>query len=434
MRVLGSIIFLFLCLIVICCSGCIQNTTLCAPVAKDAEVTILWAGPGQAKLTFNNDDFFFTDGQKQTINFQSETLYTLKVGKIWKQFVFNDFLDFAKGVQNITVSLKNDTISVINSGKIINQIDSQMILVLGSSFDKGCGNTYGSPCDDWEKRTDNDSTVLKDFYIGKYDVTQTQWEAVMGNNPSYFKNCAECPVENVSWNDVQKFIKILNQLSGHHYRLPTDAEWEYAARGGKKRQGDYYAGHSGDIAWNELSEIQWQLITGHKLSNFKNCDGCLVQNLSWDNAKEFITKLNQWQKDMHCHVPSEKEWENLINESNLGYKYAGNNNLDTVAWYYGNTDYRTHAVGQKLPNELGLYDMNGNVWQWCSNWWDNDDWNYGTRTPRKSSSDPQDPANPLKRVVHGSPWWLTYSRVTFLFGWAPDYKFNDTGFRLARDN
>lgn len=129
--------------------------------------------------------------------------------------------------------------------------------------------------------------TFSDFYISKYQVTQAQWFAVMGNNPSKFQ-ANNNPVESVSWNDCQEFIKKLNQLTGKKYRLPTSGEWQFAASGG---------------------------------SQTKN------------------------------------------------YKYAGSNTLDEVAWYDGNCGNTTHPVGQKKPNELGLYDMTGNVWEWCEDWY-----------------------------------------------------------------
>jgi formylglycine-generating enzyme required for sulfatase activity len=184
--------------------------------------------------------------------------------------------------------------------------------------------------------------VAGDFYIGKYEVTQTQWKSVMGNsdNPSHFKG-DNLPVENVSWDDVQKFINKLKTLTGKNYRLPTEAEWEYAARGGAKTK---------------------------------------------------------------------------------GYKYSGGNYLDDVAWYainsgterYSGSGGKTHAVGTKKPNELGIYDMSGNVWEWC---YDND----------KGSS------SGSTRVIRGGAWISSFQNmgISARDSYAPNYRYINLGFRLA---
>jgi len=138
----------------------------------------------------------------------------------------------------------------------------------------------------------------------------------MGKNPSTFTG-DNLPVEQVSWNKTQDFIKKLNQKTGKNYRLPTEAEWEYAARGGNKSK---------------------------------------------------------------------------------GYKYAGSNNINDVAWYTSNSNSKTHEVGTKLPNELGIYDMSGNVWEWCSDWYGE---NYYGSSP---SNNPKGPGTGDDRVLRGGSW------------------------------
>jgi sulfatase modifying factor 1 len=207
----------------------------------------------------------------------------------------------------------------------------------------GCTDEQGSDCYGDEKPAH--SVTLGDYYIGETEVTQAQWRAVMGKNPSSFTDCDECPVEKVSWNDVQDFISKLNSRSGGaRYRLPTEAEWEYAARGGS------------------LSK---------------------------------------------------------------GYKYAGSNNPDDVAWYNSNSGSKTHPVKMKKSNELGLYDMSGNVYEWCSDCYS--DYSSG------SQINPTGPNTGDTRVSRGGSWCLSaaYCRVSHRYDHEPDYRFDYLGFRLA---
>ena len=214
----------------------------------------------------------------------------------------------------------------------------EMVLVKGGTFKMGSNES------DDEKPIH--TVTVGDFYIGKYEVTQKEWEALMGSNPSQFKG-ANLPVENVNWNDIQEYIQKLNSKTGKKYRLPTEAEWEYAARGG-----------------------------------------------------------NQEQK----------------------YKYSGSNSIDEVAWYDGNSNRQTHEVGQKQPNELGIYDMSGNVWEWCSDWYDA---NYYKNSPSKN---PQGPSSGGSRVLRGGSWYDfdNYCRSSYRSYSYPDYRNYNLGFRLVQ--
>ena len=194
----------------------------------------------------------------------------------------------------------------------VNGVSFEMVYVEGGSFDMGATSEQGS--DAYSEEYPVHSVTLSDYYIGECEVTQEMWEAVMGSNPSNFKG-AQNPVERVSWNDCQNFIKKLNSLTGRTFRLPTEAEWEYAARGGKKSR---------------------------------------------------------------------------------HYKYSGSGNIDDVAWYDNNSGGSTRPVGTKSPNELGIYDMSGNVWEWCSDWYGG--YSAGAQT------NPQGPSSGSRRVLRGGSW------------------------------
>jgi formylglycine-generating enzyme required for sulfatase activity/serine/threonine protein kinase len=216
-------------------------------------------------------------------------------------------------------------------------IEPEMVWVEGGRF------MMGSNSGDSDERPVHE-VELSSFYIGKYEVTQAQWKAVMGTNPSHFSGCDQCPVENVSWNDIQEFIRKLNQLTGKSYRLPTEAEWEHAARGGNKSRGS---------------------------------------------------------------------------------TYSGGNDVGSVGWYDGNSGSRTYPVGQKTPNELGVYDMTGNVWEWCADW-------HGSYT----SSRQRNPVGPFSgegRVLRGGGWYYNpkFCRVSNRSEVTPDSRLSSGGFRLT---
>ena len=227
--------------------------------------------------------------------------------------------------------------------KAARETEEGMVFVKGGCFDMGDIFDTG---DSDEKPVH--TVCVGDFYLGKTEVTQKQWVEITGQNPSRFQ-CEDCPVERVSWNDVQEFIKKLNEKSGLNYRLPTEAEWEYAARSGGRKE-------------------QW------------------VGTNSGEEIGEY-------------------------------------------AWYGHNSDGSTHAVAGKLPNGIGIYDMMGNVWEWCSDWYDK---HYYETHPSK---DPQGHSEGTNRVLRGGGCrskdngLRTTDRNSFDPG---SKKFSDIGFRLAR--
>jgi formylglycine-generating enzyme required for sulfatase activity len=219
----------------------------------------------------------------------------------------------------------------------------EMVLIKGGCYQMG--DTFGGGQPD-EKPVH--TVCVDDFYMGKYEITQGQWQSVLGNNPSYFKNCGEkCPVEQVNWNDIQEFIKQLNARTGKRYRLPTEAEWEFAARSGGKRE-----------------------------------------------------------------------------------KYAGTSSLQDLpkfAWYSATSDGSTHPVGQKQPNGLGLYDMTGNVWEWCQDWYGETTYGQPPRT------NPPGPQSGTRRILRGGAWINEQAgvRAAARYGLIPVSRGDLYGFRIA---
>ncbi|MBI9032678.1 SUMF1/EgtB/PvdO family nonheme iron enzyme [bacterium] len=272
------------------------------------------------------------------------------------------FIDIPIGTYELIISNEGykthkETINLTVDNTIQKQISLEegsdapegFVLVEGGTFHNGTANV-----------------TLSDFIIGKYEVTQAEWQEIMGNNPSYFKGDNN-PVEQVSWYDAVEFCNkksvkegldpvylgsgasIKCDFSKNGYRLPTEAEWEYAARGGKKSK---------------------------------------------------------------------------------AYTYSGSNNIDKVAEYKANNNKSTKAVGGKKPNELGIYDMSGNVWEWCWDWYGYEDYS------SSSESNPLGPNSGSYRVLRGGGWYSSaaYCRVANRDCYSSTYSSYFVGFRLARSS
>jgi len=229
------------------------------------------------------------------------------------------------------------------AGAAIAAPDIEMVRVKGGCYQMG--DAFG---DGGASEKPVHQVCVDDFSIGKYVVTQAQWQAVMGNNPSYFKACGgNCPVEQVSWEDAQEFIWQLNDQTGKNYRLPYEAEWEYAARSGGKRE----------------------------------------------------------------------QWAGTSNLAELG----------AYAWYEGNSGKQTHPVGTRRPNGLGLYDMSGNVQEWCEDWYGAD---YYKISPEKN---PRGPLSGSVPVLRGGSLSDPAGNVRAAYrnNFAPSYRIIYSGFRLV---
>lgn len=226
-----------------------------------------------------------------------------------------------------------------------------MVLIKGGTFKMGCNKEKDLDGECIPDESPIHSVTLSDFYLGRYEVTRAEWRQIMGDEPSTAggssRKCDQCPVESVSWNKVvQLFLTKLNAQTGLQYRLPTEAEWEYAARGGQQSK---------------------------------------------------------------------------------GFWFAGSDNLDEVAWYeFHHEKILTHPVGQKKPNELGLFDMNGNVWEWCSDW-------SGPYTSN-AQKNPTGPEKGNYRIIRGGSWNAgpNHNRLSYRGSLTPTYKTETIGFRLAR--
>ncbi|MDR1347233.1 MAG: SUMF1/EgtB/PvdO family nonheme iron enzyme [Prevotellaceae bacterium] len=458
--------------------------------------------------------------------------------------------------------------------------EPEMVFVEGGTFTMGCTAEQGGDCKDDERPAH--SVTVSSFHIGKYEITQAQWESIMGNNPSLLKG-ANLPVDNIAWNDAQEFISRLNRATGKSYRLPTEAEWEYAARGGNRSKGYRYSGSNnlGEVAWycisysdpvkphnvgtkkpNELGiydmsgsvrEFCYDWYGGYAASPQQNPTGpvdgreCVIRGgghgsyaeychisfrgdhhipnedlywlgfrvvlsetevasgagaatekryhfapkmvfveggtftmgctaeqgnscdsdekpahkvkvgsfyisqyeitqdqwsylmiyqnrsqfvgrnrpvemVTWNDAQEFISRLNR-DTGRKYRLPTEAEWEYAARGGKLskGYRYSGSNNMDEVAWHDGNSEGKTHDVGTKKPNELGIYDMSGNVGEWCMDW-------YG-----KYDASSKLRLNPYGYVVRGGYWRYSTDncRVSRRYQQDSNYVSPTIGFRVV---
>lgn len=243
-----------------------------------------------------------------------------------------DFKETASNHQNLTIPLTD-------------KINLEMVYVEGGTFEMGYKEGRDGKDEYMGSAKPLHQVSLDSFYIGKFQITQEQYFAISGENPSNYKGDKR-PVETISWTETQEFIKKLNEKTGKNFRLPIEAEWEYAARGGNQSK---------------------------------------------------------------------------------GFMYAGSNNIDEVAWYSENSGSETHEVGLKKPNELGIYDMSGNVWEWCEDYWDEKFY--------EKSAGAKNPMNNIgsTRVRRGGSWvsYAVYSRVANRDNGYPSASTYRLGFRLV---
>lgn len=244
----------------------------------------------------------------------------LKTGNHSVKVTADNYVDYTgtfavnSSSRSVSVNLQEVPVRFSDGVLTIKGVSYEMVWVEGGTFRMGATSEQGKDASSDEKPVHN--VTLSGFYIGKTEVTQALWKMVMDSNPSEFRG-DNLPVENVSWDDCQEFIWKLRHLTGQNFRFPTEAEWEFACRGG-------------------------------------------------NNSR--------------------------------GYKYSGSNYIDNVAWYNGNSGFKTHPVATKSPNELGIYDMSGNVWEWCSDW-------YHYKYSRGAQTNPEGPSKGWDRVCRGGSWY-----------------------------
>jgi len=324
-------IMIMVSLLIIATSACKKVAVSGVNIDSDLLVAI-----GQTRtLTLS---FIPPDAHNQNVSWESSDLNVATVvsGKVTGK---------ALGKATITVKTDDGGRTAKCFVTVVQPIEPEMVKVEGGTFTMGCTDEQESDCLDSEMP--NHQVTLSAYNIAKYTVTQKEWIAIMGSNPSFYAVVGDnIPVNRVTCDDIQKYITHLNALTGKNYRLPTEAEWEFAARGGIKSQKT---------------------------------------------------------------------------------KYSGGNDIDLVAWYDGNgySNNRIHPVGQKHPNELGIYDMSGNITEWCSDW-------YGNYTSNQQTN-PTGGSTGASRVIRGGCSYNEASqcRVSYRFGCLPETVDVAIGFRLV---
>lgn len=364
-------------------------------------------------------------------------------------------------IKTITLPIQNDTVRTFNDNKTPTTMT--FILIPAGTF------IMGSPEDEtgrFSNETQYQVTLNQPFYMQTTEVTQGQWKAVMGNNPSYFSSCGEdCPVEQVSWHDAEDFIKKLNNYGQGIYRLPTEAEWEYSARAGSKTafiNGNIASKSGIEPNLNQMGRYHTGSLrtppsSGHKMTNMSGLHNLNINNNPWNSVLDNfanppppisqptrttsgqprlnIAALNKC-SEVTYYLPLEDEQNYSVRTG--GTTTSANDdtdsasgsdpNLNEIGWYRQNAGKITHKVAQKSPNAWCLYDMHGNAYEWCSD-------GYDPSYPSGFVTDPKGASSSVSYRVRRGGYWgseARYCRSAYRGNSYPDYRKNGLGFRIVK--
>lgn len=332
-------------IIKVLCNGSIRSSIKVNQEGVSFEIpdeTIIVSSIGEEKqvsIRCNTSDYMVDCSEEWIEAIKNAKGLLVKVMRNYDMADRTGIIKLIQGSVENTLSIKQNACKWYDSFEMVD-IDGGSFFI-GSQKDNSSSQNYD--CDAYQIEAPVHKVTISDYMIGMYEVTQAQWMAAMGNNPSVHQG-DKLPVENVSWEQVQEFITLLNKASGLTYRLPTEAEWEFAARGGSKTEGNKYSGYSV---------------------------------------------------------------------------------LGACGWYYSNSESSTHEVGAKYPNELGIYDMSGNVREWCNDWFE-----YYTSS---SVTNPLGPSTGKLKVNRGGSWTSPAKdcRNTYRYSNYPHESMQDLGFRIA---